>query len=249
MFNQIIDDSFDNTIRKHVIGFGSLFNSLYVKTVRSSGIEKTRVPLSYGPKEKFIQKIISESGITDQTHVQMSLPRIGFELNNLQYDPMRRINKLKEKNKTTNNITKTAYSESPYNFNFVLYVFSRSSDQNLQIIEQIVPFFTPDFTVTMNMNDFYTKVDIPIILTDVQVNEEYEGDFDNRRSIVSVISFTMKGYIYSPIKIRSSSIIETVDIDIFDGDVINNKFLTDIGYTGDSITGSITWSPGNTTGL
>ena len=128
-------------------------------------------------------------------------------------------------------------------------MFSRSSDQNLQIIEQIVPFFTPDFTVTMNMNDFYTKVDIPIILTDVQVNEEYEGDFDNRRSIVSVISFTMKGYIYSPIKIRSSSIIETVDIDIFDGDVINNKFLTDIGYTGDSITGSITWSPGNTTGL
>ena len=92
MFNQIIEDSFNNTVRKHVIAFGSLFNSIYVQTVRSSGVEKTRVPLSYGPKEKFIQRIISESGITDQTHLQMSLPRMGFEMGGLQYDPSRRIN-------------------------------------------------------------------------------------------------------------------------------------------------------------
>ena len=245
MFTQILDDNFNNTIRKHVIGFGSLFNSIYVQSTRSSGTVKTRVPLSYGPKEKFIQKIISESGISDTTHIQMSLPRMGFEINNLQYDPMRRLNKLKEKRKIINETSQRAYSESPYNFNFLLYIFSRSSEHNLQIIEQIVPYFTPDFTVSINMNELYTKVDVPIVLTDVQVNEEYDGAFDNRRSIVSVLSFIMKGYIYSPTVITSSGIIETVDINFYEDGITSSNFITDIGYTGDSSIGitSATWSP------
>ncbi len=244
MFNQILDGNFNNTIRKHVIGFGSLFNSVYVQSTRSTGIEKTRVPLSYGPKEKFIQKIISESGITDTTHIQMSLPRMAFELNNLQYDPLRRLNKLQTIKKTIDEKTLSSYSESPYNFNFMLYIFSRSSEHNLQIIEQIVPYFTPDFTVTMNMSDLYPKVDIPIILTDTQINEEYEGTFDSRRSIVSVLSFIMKGYIYSPINTNTSNIIETVDVNLYEMSSLD--FITDIGYTGDINTGSITWAPGNT---
>jgi len=251
MFTQILDNSFNNTIRKHVVAFGSLFSTIYTQTQRSDTIEKRRVPISYGAKEKFIQKIISESGITDTTHIQMDLPRIGFELSSLQYDPTRRLNKLKQKRKLINQIETEAYSESPYNFQFSLYIFSRNSEQNLQIIEQIIPYFSPDFTVTINMNDLYPKVDIPIILTDTQVNEEYEGDFDNRRSIVSVLSFMMKGYVYSEINRNPTNIIETVDVNFFENAKSSSNFITDIGYTGDSNIGvsSITWSPGNTGGL
>lgn len=244
MFNQFLENGFDDIIKKHVIAFGSLFGSVYTMTERNGQTEKRRVPISFGPKEKFIQLIIEESGITDKTHIQMDLPRMGFELINIQYDPQRRLNKLKKKTKIINNIRNQAYSESPYNFTFALYVFSRSMQHNLQVIEQIVPYFTPDFTVTMNMNELYQRVDIPIILMDVDINEEYEGAFDQRRSIVSVLQFNMKGYIYSPIKRIGSAIIETSDINLYDG-LTGNQFILDIGYTGDSDIGpsSIVWSP------
>lgn len=245
MFTQILDDAFNNTIRKHVISFGSLFSSIYTQTQRSNNIEKRRVPISYGPKEKFIQKIISESGISDTTHIQMDLPRIGFELTSMQYDPTRRLNKLKQKRKLVNTTEMESYSESPYNFQFSLYIFSRNAEQNLQIIEQIVPYFTPDFTVTINMNDLYSKVDVPIILSDVNVNEEYEGDFDNRRSLISVMTFMMKGYIYSRIDKNPTGIIEKVDVNLFENVILDSNFITDIGYTGDIITRDITWAPEN----
>lgn len=250
MFTQTLDNNFNNTIRKHVIAFGSLFNSIYVETVRSTGLEKTRVPLSYGPKEKFIQKIISESGITDTTHVQMSLPRMGFEMGGLQYDPTRRINKLKRIKKIINQETLSSYSESPYIYSFNLYIFTRSSEQNFQIVEQIVPFFTPDFTVTMNMNALFTKVDVPIILSNVTINEEYEGEFDNRRSLITIMNFAMKGYIYSPIRKDDTVLIDEVDINFYDS---SELFVGDIGYTGDAAdyiatgsTASIVFSPGGT---
>lgn len=245
MFVQILDNSFNNTIRKHVVAFGSLFSSVYTQIQRTNGMEKRRVPISYGAKEKFIQKIISESGITDNTHVQMDLPRMGFEISNLQYDPTRRLNKLKQKKKLVNTVEMEAYSESPYNFIFSLYVFSRSSEVNFQIIEQIIPYFSPDFTVTINMNDLYSKVDVPIVLTDVTVNEDYEGEFDNRRSIISILTFTMKGYIYSTINKNPTGIIETVDVNFFENEISTPNFITDIGYTGDSTIGitSTVWSP------
>lgn len=249
MFNQILEDTFNNTIRKHVIAFGSLFNSIFVQSTRSSGIEKTRVPLSYGPKEKFIQRIIAESGISDATHVQMSLPRMGFEMNGLQYDPARRINKLHTMEKTVGEVELTSYSESPYTYSFVLYIFTRSYEQTFQIVEQIVPFFTPDFTVTMNMNDLYTKVDVPIVLTNVVVNEDYEGTFDARRSLVTVMTFAMKGYIYSTINETDPSLaIQTSNINFFDDSGIT---LGNLGYTGDASdfiatgsTGSIIFNTG-----
>lgn len=229
MFNSVFDNTFDHVIRKHVIAFGSLFNNLYVQTARESGTVKTRVPLSYGPKEKFIQKIISESGITDKMHIQMALPRMGFEMGGLQYDPVRRINKLTQISTHTDGTILSSYTDSPYNFSFNLYVFSRSAEHNFQIIEQITPFFTPDFTVTMNMNDIFTKIDVPIILTNVQINEEYEGEFDNRRGIISVLNFTMKGYIYGPVKNITNEVVTDIEFDFS----VNDSWHSDVGYTGD----------------
>ena len=245
MFTQILDNSFNNTIRKYVIIFGSLFNSVYTQTSRNGIIEKRRVPISYGPKEKFIQLIIGESGLTDQTHIQMDLPRMGFEMINLQYDPMRRLNKLQKKRKTVNGVELQAYSESPYQFTFGLYVFARSSEHNLQVIEQIVPFFTPEFTITANMNDLYQKVDIPIVLGDVNINEDYDGTFDQRRGIVSTLTFNMKGYIYTPIKENPTGIINKVDVNLYRNEILGSNFMLDVGYTGDYLIGpsSITWAP------
>lgn len=239
MFNGILENNFNDTIRKHVIAFGSLFNNLYVRTVKETVTTKTRVPLSYGAKEKFIQKIISESGITDHTHIQMYLPRMGFELGALQYDPNRRINKLQKMKKTVNGTVMSSYSESPYLFTFNLFVFARSTEHNLQIIEQIVPFFTPEFTVTMNMNDIFTKVDVPIVLTNAQIGDDYEGDFDQRRSIVSQLNFTMKGYIYGPIK--QPTVIEQGTVNFFEDTLDEN--LGSIGYTGNASSGYTTWTP------
>ena len=239
MFTGILENNFRDNIRRHVIAFGSLFNNLYVKTVKETRTTTTRVPLSYGAKEKFIQKIISESGITDNTHVQIQLPRMGFEINGLQYDPNRRINKLQKITKSVNGKLLSTYSETPYNFNFNLYVFSRTNEHNLQIIEQVVPYFTPEFTVSMNMNDIFTKVDVPIVLTNVQIGDDYEGDFDQRRSIVSQMNFTMKGYIYGPI--TQPTIVEDATINFFEDTLDEN--LGSIGYTGDFESQDTTWSP------
>jgi hypothetical protein len=235
MFTQILDNQFNDSIRKHVIIFGSLFNSIYTKTERNGEIQKRRVPISYGPKEKFIRLIIEESGITDKTHIQADLPRMAFEIVNLQYDPIRRINRLTEKRKIINNVPFRSYSEAPYNFTIALYCFSRSTEHNLQIIEQIVPYFAPDFTVTVNMTPLNTKVDIPILLNDVDVNEEYEGSFDSRRALVSTLSFTMKSYIYSPILTDNRVYIENIDINLYKNNFSN--FISDFGFTGNPMIG------------
>lgn len=235
MFTQILDNQFNESIRKHVIIFGSLFNSIYTKTERNGTIQKRRVPISYGPKEKFIQLIIEESGITDKTHIQADLPRMGFEIVNLQYDPTRRINRLKEKTKIVNGNPLRSYSESPYNFTVALYCFSRNIEHNLQIIEQIIPYFAPDFTVTVNMTPLHNKVDVPIILNDVDVNEDYEGTFDSRRAIVSTLSFTMKSYIFSPVVTDNRPYIENTDINLYKNQFSN--FIADFGFTGDRFVG------------
>lgn len=235
MFTQILDNQFNEVVRKYVIIFGSLFNSIYTKTERNGVIEKRRVPISYGPKEKFIQLIIQESGITDKTHIQADLPRMGFEIVNIQYDPSRRINRLIEKKKILNQVPFRSYSESPFNFTVALYCFSRSIEHNLQIVEQIVPYFSPDFTITANMTPIHSKVDIPIILNDVDMNEDYEGSFDTRRSIVSTLSFTMKGYIYSPIITDNRPYIENTDINLYKNQF--SDFILDFGFTGDRLIG------------
>jgi len=246
MFTQILDNQFNDSIRKHVIIFGSLFNSIYTKTERNGAIQKRRVPISYGPKEKFIRLIIEESGITDKTHIQADLPRIGFEIMNLQYDPSRRINRISEKRKIINGAKLRSYSEAPYNFTVALYCFSRNIEHNLQIVEQIVPYFAPDFTVSVNMTPLNTKVDIPIVLNDVAVNEEYDGSFDSRRALVSTLSFTMKSYIYSPIVTDNRPYIENIDINLHKDQF--SDFVSDLGFTGNSTIGftSANFYQGNT---
>lgn len=213
MFTQFYNES----IRKMVIGFGSLFNDITVKRENSDGTTKeiVRVPLSYGPKEKFIRRIQESSSISSGTHTQITLPRLGFDITGIVYDPQRKGNKLrKTKTISTDGLSRSYnYAEVPYNISFGLYAFSRNQTDNLQIIEQILPYFTPEFNVTLKVDSINSKVDVPIILNGVSTIEEYEGEFDTRRNLTSTFEFTAKTYIYGPVK--SSKMILQSEIDVF----------------------------------
>lgn len=248
MFKQFYNES----LRKIVIGFGSLFNDIIVERENSDGTTKEtlRVPLSYGPKEKFIRRIQESSSISDTSKVQITLPRLGFDITGIQYDPTRKTNKLrKTKAISTDGSTQSYnYAEVPYNISFGLYAFSRNQTDNLQIIEQILPYFSPEFIVSLKVNSINENVDVPIILNGVNTVEEYEGEFDNRRNLTSTFEFTAKTYIYGPVK--TSKMILQSEIDIFGTEEKFNYPVTGAqdlrigitgGFSGDGYTAGNKW--------
>jgi hypothetical protein len=240
---------YNESIRKIVIAFGSLFESVYVSRFEEDGteIEKIRVPLSYGSKEKFIWRLTQESSLSKNSRVQIVLPKLGFEITTMLYDPSRKLNRVTQRAEVVNGIYKTIYSEVPYNINFSLFAFTRNMDDMLQIIEQILPYFSPDYPVTIKMNDIHDTVDIPFVLNGVSINEDYEGTFENRRALISTFDFTAKTYIYPKICGSTGGIIERTDINFFNdpGSTAVNYYVGDIGYTGNHITGSITQVTGD----
>jgi hypothetical protein len=240
---------YNYSIRKIVLAFGSLFESMYITRYEIDGTEKEkiRVPLSYSSKEKFMLRLTQESSVSKNSRVQIVLPRMGFEITTMQYDPSRKLNRLTERSDVVNGVFKKSYAEVPYIINFGLYVFTRNMDDMLQIIEQIVPYFVPDYTVTIKMNDLHQSVDIPFVLNNVNLDENYEGTFDSRRVLISSFDFSAKTYIYPQICGSTGGLIERTDINFYDGltSVSGSDYVGDIGYTGDYITGSTTLVTGD----
>lgn len=236
---------YDNeALRKLVIGFGSLFNDILVSKDDNHGnsIEKIRVPLSYGPKEKFIQRIRELSSISDEVRLQTTMPRLAFELLGLTYDPTRKANKLRKTTRIYDEgNTNFSYSEVPYIASFGLYTFTRNINENLQIIEQILPYFQPEFVISLNINEVNKKVDVPIILNGLSVTEDYEGGFDTRRSVNTVFQFTAKTYVYGPVK--STPVITGITAEI--SNILGDAKYGEDGFTTESMatvgaTGSLT---------
>jgi hypothetical protein len=217
---------YNQTLRKLTLAFGGLFDEIYVQNRTSDGVaEKTNVPITYSGKEKFIRRLTEASSISNNVKIETMLPRLGFEITNLQYDPVRKINKLNTKSRSVkideqNTNTYQSYAEVPYNVQYGLYCFTRTIEDNLQIIEQILPYFSPEFIVTLNMNELDVNVDVPIVLNSTNLTETYEGDMSSRRMVVSTFSFTAKAYIYGRIKEGGSGIIKEVDINIFEDDTL-----------------------------
>jgi|TARA_R100000005_G_C4981743_1_gene191331 hypothetical protein len=235
---------YNESIRKLVIGFGSLFNNINVRKFDSSDnvLQTIRVPISYAPKEKFVARL-NEGGsiIEDDTKVKAILPRIGFDITGINYDPTRTINKLRKgrKNSASGNTADTMFHEVPYNVSFGMYAFTSSIDENLQIIEQILPFFTPEFIVSLNMNSIHTKVDIPVTLSNVNIQEDYEGNFFARRFVSSSFEFLAKSYVYGPTKVQT--VIEGITAE-FRTDLTgtgggDSGLLESFGITGSIVTG------------
>lgn len=225
---------YNKSIRNTTIAFGSLFNKIKISRTNSAGVEikQIQVPLSYGNKAKFIRKIREDYRLSnpDKTVVAMTLPRIGFELSSMEYDTSRKINTLQriyaEKSGDITNL-KSNYASVPYNLNFGLYIMSETVDDGLQIIEQITPYFTPEFTVSLNLvDDLHQKVDVPIILNSTTVESEYEGDFDDIRAVMWNLEFIARSYVYSPVK--ESGVIKKSITVLYDS-TLDNSFS---GLTG-----------------
>ena len=235
---------YHESLRKLVIGFGSLFNNLNVRKFDSSDnvLQTLRVPISYAPKEKFIARL-NEGGsiLEDETKVKAILPRMGFDITGINYDPTRTINKLRKgRNTIAGSTADTMFHEVPYNVSFGLYAFTASIDENLQIVEQITPYFTPEFIISLNMNTIHDKVDIPITLSNVSIQEEYEGNFLNRRFITTSFEFVAKSYVYGPVTTRK--VIEGITAE-FRTDLTetggggSDSLLQSFGITGSATTG------------
>ena len=215
---------YHKSIRNTVIAFGTIFNNINIRRLDSSGnpLQKIRVPLSYAPKEKFIARLDQNANLTgSESSVAITLPRMSFDVNSYSYDPSRKLNK-NQKVSVAKNATGdekklyTQHSPVPYDVGFELNVFTATSDDGLQIIEQILPYFQPDYTVTMIIDkDFMdTKRDIPFVLESVDYEDSYTGALTERRRIIYTLKFTAKIYLYGPI--GSSAIIRKSSVDLYD---------------------------------
>ena len=205
---------YHESIRKVIIAFGTTFNNIQLVRKDNDGNIKQsmKVPLAYGPRQKWLTRLNDDADLSKT--VAITLPRIGFEIQNLSYDPNRKLNRVQKFKKVKGNDDRldTQYMPVPYNLSIQLYVMAKESDDSLQIIEQILPYFQPDYTLTINdMADMGIKRDVPIVLNSVSYEDNYQGDFETRRALIYTLDFTAKFYLYGPV--TSQAVIKTVQVD------------------------------------
>jgi hypothetical protein len=208
---------YHSLIKQAVIGFGALFSQLKVIRRNPNNSEATPqvvvVPIAYAPKEKFLVRLEQDP---DQTgHTYITLPRMAFEVTGYSYDSSRMVsrnNKIQCKNTEDNSLTMT-YTPVPYNIDFSLYVLTKGTEDGLAIIEQILPLFTPEYSLTVNaIPELHVKQDIPIILNSVSVSDDYEGDFAIRRLVTHTLTFTAKINLFG--NIQTNGVIKRTDADM-----------------------------------
>jgi hypothetical protein len=213
------DHFYNSHIRKLVSVFGTMFNDIRIRKTDANGaiIEENKVPLAYGPKKKFLARI-QEQPTLDDTKVAIKLPRMSFEITSIDYDTTTKLNKQNRRvvnHPTDANKRATKFTYSPYNIGMDLNIMVKNQDEGLQIVEQILPYFQPDYTVTILEDpDLKIKNDVPIILNSINLTEEYEGDMMSRHTIIYTLSFTTKIRFYGPR--RDKSIIRSTITDIND---------------------------------
>jgi hypothetical protein len=214
---------YHEVFRRTIIAFGSIFNNISVKHTDSSGEVQSviKVPLAYGPTQKFLARL--EQSPDPSKPVQMTLPRMSFEMTGIQYDAQRKVTTTQtftSKSVDDGTITKKAYMPVPYNMNFELSIMSKLNDDVLQIVEQIIPYFQPAYNITISLlNDVNEKRDIPIVLENITMQDDYEGDFTTRRVIYYTLRFTAKTYLFGPITTATKDIIKKSTISISSGEV------------------------------
>lgn len=208
-------------VRTAVSVFGSLFNNLHVLRTNSSGetISQVKVPLSYAPKRNFIERLTEMSkGEEAERRVAVKLPRMSFEIVDMSYDAQRQLPKT---NSITRSITGTTtqkrriYTSVPYDISFQLNIYAKSQDDALQIVEQILPYFNPQYTVSVKPFSDYPEIleDVPLILSSIAFQDDYEGPLEQRRTIIYTLTFNMKISFYGPE--RDSAIIREVNNNLF----------------------------------
>ena len=188
--------SYHEIFRKTVVAFGTMFNNIELRRAN----EVMKVPLAYGPKQKFLARLEQMPDPTNK-RVQITLPRISFEMNGITYDPSRKVaptQKIKIASDATKN--KNTFMPVPYNVGFEMAIISKNQEDGLQIIEQVLPYFQPHYNLSIKLLTNVNEIkDCPVTLNSVDYEDDYEGDFATRRAIIWTLQFTAKTYLYGPV--------------------------------------------------
>ena len=219
---------YNEILRRTIIAFGTLFNGI---TIKQEGSE-IRVPLAYGPTQKFLARLTQTPDLNKATAI--TLPRMSFEFTGLTYDPSRKVTTTQQftvKDPTDGTESKKAYMPVPYNMQFELALMCKLNDDALQITEQILPYFQPSYNVSVNLvGSINEKRDIPIILENITMQDDYEGDFETRRVLLYTLRFTAKTYMFGPVTSATDDIVKKVRVSYLSGTDTTNT-TRDLTYT------------------
>lgn len=203
-------------IRKTIIGFGTLFNDIYVrhKDKQDQTLDEIKVGIAYGPMQKFLAKIEQQAELTKP--IAITLPRMSFEMISIQYDPTRKSGVTQTFKALDGNNLKKVFMPVPYNIGFQVNIMTKLQDDALQVVEQILPYFQPSFNLTVDLvESIGEKRDIPIVLDSVSFTDDYEGDFSTRRILIYTLNFTAKTYLFGPIADSTDGLIRKVQVDYY----------------------------------
>ena len=211
---------YNEILRRTIIAFGTLFNGI---TIKQEGSD-IRVPLAYGPTQKFLARLTQTPDLNRATAI--TLPRMSFEFTGLTYDPSRKVTTTQQftvKDPTDGSESKKAYMPVPYNMQFELAILCKLNDDALQITEQILPYFQPSYNLTVNLvGAINEKRDIPVILENITMQDDYEGDFESRRVLLYTLRFTAKTYLFGPVQDASKDIITKSTVNYLTGTDTSN---------------------------
>lgn len=208
-------------IRKYIIMFGNMFNDIGIDRFDGDGniIQSMTVPIAYGPKQKYLARLVEDANLDRE--VAITLPRLAFEITNMSYAGDRAVNKMHNVSSrgAGADVFASTSTPVPYDINISLYGMFATQEDAVQVVEQILPFFRPEWTHSVRLVDDLPDqtIDVPTVLTDMSIEDTYESDFQTRRAIIYTFNFTVKGYIYGPVKNRG--VIKRTKLDLVEGDV------------------------------
>ena len=210
-------------LRKTIISFGTIFNDIHIRHRDGAGKETSdlRVPLAYGPMQKFLARIEQQADLNKA--VQITLPRMSFETTNIAYDATRKGGITQTFKASDGSNLRKVFMPVPYNVGFELNILVKLNDDALQIVEQILPYFQPSYNLTVNLvGSINEKRDIPIVLENITMQDDYEGDFESRRVLLYTLRFTAKTYLFGPVSDASKDIITKSTVNYLTGTDTSN---------------------------
>jgi len=239
---------YNEILRRTIIAFGTLFNNINIQSTDNADnvVSNIKVPLAYGPTQKFLARIEQSPDLNKS--FQITLPRMSFEFIGLTYDPTRKVSTTQTftvKDPDDGTQTKKSFMPVPYNMQFELSIMTKLNDDALQVVEQILPYFQPQYNLTVELVEaIQEKKDIPVILENITMQDDYEGDYSTRRVLLYTLRFTAKTYLYGPSTSATSDIIKKATVNYMAGDSTGrNRDVTYSvvptavkNYTGDATT-------------
>lgn len=236
------DPFYYGIIKKTITAFGALFSDIKIERRQSDSVSGTviqtiQVPLAYSPKEKYIVRIDQDPNLENNTYT--SLPRLAFEITDYSYDPQRKTNRMQQIKCASGTSTAKAMSTpTPYNIGISLYILTKTQEDALQILEQIIPFFTPEYTLSINaVHNMNIIQDVPVILNSISVQDDYDGDFQARRFVTHTLTFTLKVNLFGPQ--NTNKIITKVHANISETQDMTTD-IANLTIIGNEATGTIT---------